>query len=303
MDGGPEVGLGHFIRCMALAEMLRSDFRITFVCKEAPYFLKKELNQNINFIKIQEEREFFELLNENSLVIVDGYQFKADYYFQLKKYCFKTISIQDSRRFSKDVDLVINNMPNTGKYYSGVESLTGPYYAIIREDFLKRKSFGIAAEHEYLISLGGTANSEVINRIINIIRSLDDKAEVHILTTENNITDIVHRNTSVHTDKTAEEVVKIIDRSRVCFTTAGMFALEVLSRNKKIILGALNEGQHKIGQEVKDLGFVEYVGEWNKVTPSVLRRALKFDNIEEQKISNMFDGQSGERILNEISKL
>ena len=41
-DGSHDIGLGHLIRCIALAHMLKNDFDITFVCKEIPEKIKSD---------------------------------------------------------------------------------------------------------------------------------------------------------------------------------------------------------------------------------------------------------------------
>ena len=73
-DGSDQIGLGHLIRCMALAEMLKFDYDITFVCKQIPgksADVIKELN--FKLLVIDEEESFLSQLKSKQIVVLDHF--------------------------------------------------------------------------------------------------------------------------------------------------------------------------------------------------------------------------------------
>ena len=49
-DGSIKKGLGHLIRCLSLANMLKNHFQICFVCKEIPESTLKEIIKSHFFV-------------------------------------------------------------------------------------------------------------------------------------------------------------------------------------------------------------------------------------------------------------
>lgn len=301
VEGNERVGLGHFMRCMALVEMLESHFQVSFVGKEVPENFIKEKEKKI--LVIREEQEFIEILNEDAIVVVDGYDFDEGYYKRLKEKKATVVSIQDIFHFSENIDLVINHLPNSERFYSGVEILSGPRYAIIRSDFLKIPIEETEDSGEIFISLGGTENYQLVNRIIEMLNRYFDEVRINVLTTEGNKKRIKGENLVLFSNIDAGEIVQLIDRSAICLITSGMISYEVLARNKKAIVGALNEGQNAVGKYFEERALVEYLGYWKDLTKESFYRALLMKNIDQLKVQSIFDRKSGERIRNKFLTL
>ena len=111
-DGSSQIGLGHLVRCSALAHMLKDHFEITFYSKEIPDAMLAELNSN-GFIchKIKNENEFFNQLNDKNIAVLDGYNFGTDYQKQVKDTGSKLICIDDLHDQKFLADLIINHAP------------------------------------------------------------------------------------------------------------------------------------------------------------------------------------------------
>ncbi len=301
VEGNKRVGLGHFMRCMALAEMLEPHFQLTIVGKEIPEnFIKKK---DKNFLTIMEEQEFLRILNEETIVVVDGYDFDKRYYKRLKEKRATVVSIQDIYHFSENIDLVINHLPNSERFYSGVEILSGPRHAIIRSAFLKLPIEETEDSGEVFISLGGTENYQLVNKIIKMLNRYLENIKINILTTEGNREKIVGENVVLFSNIDAGKIVQLIDRSAICLITSGMISYEVLARNKKAIVGALNEGQNAVGKYFEERALVEYLGYWEDLTNESFYRALLMQNIDQEKVASIFDRKSGERISNKFLTL
>ena len=79
-DGSPQIGLGHLVRCFALAQMLKVDFEIIFYCRQIPNAMIAEIkSQGFSCIEIDREGEFLDQLSEDTISVLDGYNFDTDY--------------------------------------------------------------------------------------------------------------------------------------------------------------------------------------------------------------------------------
>ena len=124
-DGNSEIGLGHLYRLFSLIEMLKADFKFTFLSSETStvniipnsYQLKIIPSQ----ITIKEEPEWIsnEFDKNNTLLIADGYQFNSSYQRKIKEQGFKFVYIDDLASEHMFADLIINHSPNiTSQIYS-----------------------------------------------------------------------------------------------------------------------------------------------------------------------------------------
>ena len=124
-DGNSEIGLGHLYRLFSLIEMLKADFKFTFVSSETSnvniipnsYQLKIIPSQ----ITIKEEPEWVsnEFDKNNTLLIADGYQFNSSYQRKIKEKGFIFVYIDDLASEHMFADLIINHSPNiTSQIYS-----------------------------------------------------------------------------------------------------------------------------------------------------------------------------------------
>ncbi|MGV8878713.1 MAG: hypothetical protein ACOH2A_06745 [Sphingobacteriaceae bacterium] len=298
VDGDVYSGLGHSFRCLALAHMLKQSFIIHFVSKSMPdNMVCKIIGSGYSFKLISDEREFFSLLKGLEIVVVDSYFLKKDFYKAVKSYGSVVVSIQDVYHFSENIDLVINHLPNVERFYHVSNVICGPKYAIIREEFLEEPIIERPFLEGVFISLGGTINYKIVNELIIKLRELGIK-KINVLTTSYNrqfIEDNEHVTTLI--DLNANSVIKIIDDSELCFITPGMVLYEVLSRNKKAVVGSLNEGQNELAERFHEEQLVDNVGYWNGIKADQIKEVLQSDHINLQKVSAMFDNKSGKRIL------
>jgi len=158
-----QIGLGHLIRCLALAHMLKNDFEISFFCKEIPENIEEELNENqFRLIKIQHENQFFGLLTDKLIVVLDGYDFDTSYQRKIKAEGCKLVCIDDLHDKEFVADLIINHTPGINPQDYIAEPYTqfalGVEYALLRPSFLKQAQIqrSILKIETVLICFGGS---------------------------------------------------------------------------------------------------------------------------------------------------
>ena len=72
-DAGAEIGYGHFIRTLALADMLKDDFSCVFVTQAPTIYQKSEVAKVCELVEVPATEEkfrlFLDMLNADSCVL------------------------------------------------------------------------------------------------------------------------------------------------------------------------------------------------------------------------------------------
>lgn len=151
VDGGQQIGLGHLIRCIALAHMLKDNFEITFFCKEIPQLIEVDLDDNIIKVKkIHNEIQYLEQLTSLDTAVIDGYNFDTEYMISVKTKGAKLVVIDDLCDKTYFADLIINHSPAATK--EGYNAQTYTKYALGIDYVLLRKKFLLQAAQNRTIT-------------------------------------------------------------------------------------------------------------------------------------------------------
>jgi len=194
VDGGPNIGLGHIHRCLALASRLKKrEAEIFFISQEnkdikgkieQQGFTVLELKNNLN---LEEDlKSTIEVIKERkiNIVITDSYAIDENYLTEITKIVSILVSIDDLAKFPFSSDIVINQnifakdlnyRSSTGK----IKFLLGPRYALLREEFVHQSGRCILQGarrkiskkvRNILVTLGG---SDFFNLMPKILDALD----------------------------------------------------------------------------------------------------------------------------------
>ncbi len=192
-DGNTSIGLGHFFRSLALADMLKEEFDCIFILQNTLDSLKTSLEKaNYKhviipiFTNVIEEAIFLKhtYLSESVIIVLDGYQFNLEFQSVLKQTACSLIYITDFKG-TINADLIINQAGDVASqdYPNDNNPIfcLGPKYALLQQAFLpkNRKNPLIPSrESSVFISMGG---SDEHNRIAQILSDLRDKKVRHTL--------------------------------------------------------------------------------------------------------------------------
>jgi len=153
-DGNSRIGLGHVVRSLALAEMLREDFECVFAIQAPEGPLQEQIRQTCQEIivlpsSIPEEECFtHELATHlccNDIVVLDGYAFKTHYQQFIKNKGCALVCIDDLHAWHFVADVVVSHVVGLKKEQFSVENYTqlylGAAYALLRKEFLQEARF------------------------------------------------------------------------------------------------------------------------------------------------------------------
>jgi UDP-2,4-diacetamido-2,4,6-trideoxy-beta-L-altropyranose hydrolase len=172
-DASIQIGTGHFMRCLTLAEALKSQGAyIRFVSRNLPEHLQIMLaEKNMEFSslgidvtqspdgeraqtgwlgvnQLQDATDTIQALSDRAwdILIVDHYQFNATWEQLLRPYAHKLMVIDDLANRSHDCDLLLdqNYYRDLDQRYQGLVQeqcvmLLGPSYVLLRPEFAEAR--------------------------------------------------------------------------------------------------------------------------------------------------------------------
>ncbi|MGH9516579.1 MAG: UDP-2,4-diacetamido-2,4,6-trideoxy-beta-L-altropyranose hydrolase [Terriglobales bacterium] len=180
-DASPEIGTGHIMRCLALAQAWQdAGGEATFLMAQSTPSIEARLAaENCKVIPVSAlsgGNEDADLTNKSASrteaewLIVDGYAFGTRYQEQLRNHERKLLCVDDAGKCDHYVaDIVLNqNLTASEKDYPhcrpGTQLLLGPSFCLLRREFgpwrkWRRKSSGMG--HNVLVTLGGSTPVDV----------------------------------------------------------------------------------------------------------------------------------------------
>ncbi len=181
-DGNSLIGLGHVIRSLALADMLREDFDCHFYIRRPSESLIKEIENICNdftalpdTITYEDEAvELSQTLEGDEIIVLDGYHFTTDYQQTLKLGGHKLVCIDDIHPYHFVADIIINHALGSKKSDYSTEFYTktclGLKYALLRKSFLTVENSNIVnKEKAAFVCFGG---ADIYNATCKAIEKL-----------------------------------------------------------------------------------------------------------------------------------
>lgn len=195
-DGGKNVGMGHIIRCLSLAQAFRRYGHQIYFFSKLDEGIEKVKQENFEAIKLlsgeQQKEGFFygdptclsEEANEIILLLstyqvdllfIDSYNVTERYFSNLKLHVEKLAYIDDVNKFPYPVDFVVNgNIIGEFLDYKKCDNkqvfLLGPKYNMIRPEFCNLPLRPINKEvAEIMITTGGSDPYNVTENLLSIL--------------------------------------------------------------------------------------------------------------------------------------
>lgn len=161
-DADQSIGYGHFIRSLALADMLKEDFNCTFYTVSPTEYQVGELEKVCKYIVLNSDtpfEDFLDILQGDEIVLLDNYFYTTDYQQAVKAKGCKLVCIDDMHNKHYLADVVINH----GLYDTSLFSVE-PYtklalgfdYALLRKPFLTEIENNNKEKGHWFLSFGGS---------------------------------------------------------------------------------------------------------------------------------------------------
>lgn len=284
-DASATIGYGHFVRTLALADMLKEDFECTFFTTSPSAYQIGEMEKVCAFVALQEESKFEDFLNflkGNEIVVLDNYFFTTEYMQQIRAKGCKLVCMGDTKRHFVS-NVLINHAISDPRKFS-VEPYTkiclGFKYALLRKPFLSVPRLIKDVGHWFL-SFGGT---DYDNMTAKFVGFLDENPTVKSITVV--IGDAykhckslnVFGKTEIKKNLTANQMRDEMMRAEYAFIPSSTVCIEALACGCKIVSGYFVDNQIDFSKELTESKVVYPLGDLHDVNDSsFIEESSKFD--------------------------
>lgn len=285
-DASAQIGYGHFIRTLALADMLKDDFDCVFYTAEPSPYQIGELQKVCHYVPLSDStkfEDFLACLSGAEIVVLDNYFYTEEYQQQIKKKGCKLVCIDDMHDKHYYADIVINHAYGAKKEDYSLEPYTqlclGLNYALLRKPFLESGK-GDNNRNSILICYGG---ADVYNLTCRTIQYLETELEQYhvdvIVGDAFKYLDVLdgivnqHSNIEIHKTVPAFEMAELMQRAEVAFLPASSLLWEAIFSGCKVLYGYYVENQMDICRNVgsnQHLGLT-YVGDLRDINAEKLQ--------------------------------
>ncbi len=288
VDGSPEIGLGHLVRCIALSYMLKNEFDITFICREIPAKIKSELDENKFALLEIEDSVFFDLIKPKDIVVLDGYHFDTNYQKKIKAKGAKLVCIDDLHDKVFFADLIINHAPNIKasdyraqpytKYALGIE------YALLRPAFLEqaKKERKIEKIETVLICFGGADFKNLTESTLNIVLKFEEFKKIIVITGSaynylGGLNELIQKDKRVvHYHSIGEQqMLTIMQGTDLAIVPASGILFEALAAGCRVIFGYYVKNQKHFSDYLKHISSDEICIDDMNMDLSKLQKAIR----------------------------
>ncbi|MDR3063886.1 MAG: UDP-2,4-diacetamido-2,4,6-trideoxy-beta-L-altropyranose hydrolase [Methanobrevibacter sp.] len=186
-DGNSQIGTGHFMRCLSLAQYWKNEVgEVYFIMIPNQVLEERIKNENMNFIPMHEVpgsmEDVLKLVKVNkelngNWIVLDGYHFSSDYQKVIKDNQINLLFIDDDGKLNHYYsDIILNqNLHGEELQYLNKENYTklllGTDYVLLREEFFKYLNYKkeIKEVKNILVTLGG---SDINNFTLKVVKSI-----------------------------------------------------------------------------------------------------------------------------------
>lgn len=301
-SGSAALGMGHIMRTLVIAENLKNDFSIYYICKKEP-----EYETGAKELKKRGFAVYYECENTPAdILLLDSYDKTEEDLSRLRKKYKKLVYIDDLHKLPfYDCDILINknygaenliyNVPDNCK------TLLGAGYSLLREEFLKVSSAPSPEKvKNVLITMGGTDPKNTSVKILEILKN-----------TPYNFFAAVGAGFSEKTKKSLEKLAghnknitlfynpkmaALISKCHLAVTAGGGTVYEIASLGVPQIVTAVADNQVPPLSFGEDNGLFLYGGKEEEIIPD--KFLFLFESLAKDYKRRKFFSENEKRLIN-----
>ena len=330
VDASLQIGQGHLIRCLTLAQYLQSSgWNSTFACLEHCYSLvKRTVGTTFSVISLtdspSEQTGQLESLEPSGvdLLIVDSYSLSLKFEQACRPWARRILVIDDLADRPHDADILLDQTyrRSVQDYLNLVPKdckiLVGSKYAILRPMFrqarrssLVRRDSARTGIDRILVSLGSTDSQNITELVLHGIRDsgLDCAIDVVLASGGKNIDKIIHEiksfpNGHIYID--TPNMAQLMLKADLAIGAGGTTSWERCCLGLPTVAVTLADNQLLINQMLSADGAVNHLGWYEDLSASTLCDAILQINAKPERLLAMSnvaraicDGKGGSRLL------
>lgn len=268
-DANSEIGYGHFIRILALADMLKHDFECKFFTVSPSDYQVQEMQRVCPFEVLDEDvkfEQFLRRLNGDEIVVLDNYFFTPEYQLKIRIKGCKVVYVGDFPNVNYVADVVISPFlsdqdrlrcaPYT-KVYRGLD------WALLRKPFL-HSDCSHKIDGTWLISFGGTDYLNMTEKFLEILDKSQDVRKVTVIVGDafrfvDNL--CKYSKATVKMNLSAEEMSHEMEMAKYAILPCSGVCVEALACGCRIVSGYFVDNQKESSELWEELGYILNLGD------------------------------------------
>jgi len=291
-DADSQMGTGHVMRCLAIAQAwLDQGGSTVFLMRQPGQGIRArveleharilEISADVGSADDAEETSRLVRENHGDWLVVDGYQFGAEYQDRLNASGLKLLFLDDcghANRYSADLVLNQNLHANESLYRNRTpetELLLGARYALLRREFLSWRNWKReipSRASKVLVTLGGSDPDNATERVIEGVKLARQDMEVTILVGVSNphhahLKKATAGLAGISLVENARNMAELMAASDIAIAGAGSTCWELCFLGLPSLLIDLAENQRPVSQELDRLGVAVDLGNSADVSP------------------------------------
>lgn len=255
-DASAQIGYGHFIRSLALADMLKNDFDCVFFTQSPSEYQKMEVEKVCQLIDLPSDDTkfilFLSYLKGDEIVVLDNYFFSSSYQKRIKDKGCCLVCIDDMHDKHYFADLIINQGLGYSSSDYSCEEYTrfaiGLEYQLLRKPFLeayKIKGYQKQEGIRVLIAFGGSDTFDLTSKVISAVCEIDNVHNIVAVVGDSYSSDSKIENSKVEYKKnlSAFELVSAFKNTDCAILPASTMLNEAISCGTYVISGYYIDNQ------------------------------------------------------------
>tara|TARA_B100000809_G_scaffold226393_1_gene237996 strand:- start:318 stop:1355 length:1038 start_codon:yes stop_codon:yes gene_type:complete len=333
VDASPEIGIGHIMRCLTLAQELKNNFdKIIFLTqKNSSDFIETIMKNEFEviFISANNDSDIIKnIVTTNSVnknfLLIDHYNVDSNFESSLKNTFEKIFVIDDLANRKHDCDLLIDQ-----NYYRDLNhryekliqndtiTLLGPKYAIIRSEFrsINKKTIKKNSQiKKILISFGGSDPTNECKKSLDALCSIENNQFeiVAIVGIYNNkfeqLKKLYEKYSNIKIYRHVNDLSLLMLNSDLFIGAGGTTTWERFYMGLPSIVTIISDDQKESIEFLSDMGHIINLGLAKNVTSKTYAQTLQKPNsdlIYNMSLHNqkLVDGNGSNRIKKQIIEL
>lgn len=269
-DASLKIGFGHFIRTLALAEILKDRFECVYFTVNPTKYQIEQVEKVCKCVVLEEDSKFesfLSYLSGEEIVWLDNYFFTSEYqkrivYIGCKLVC---IGSNDKHYYAH---AVINYIKNASEFSAEKYTTfcTGLQWCLLRKEFISLQCcMGGRDEKSIVISIGGTDQFGITERIINTLNFYRNRYVVHIIATsefgKERMKKLQRDNVVFHINVVPEEIIQLFSTSLFAIVSASTIAQEALACGIKVFAGYYVDNQKEFYTYLENHKYIKPLGD------------------------------------------
>lgn len=306
-DAGPEIGYGHYIRSLALADMLKQDFDCTMYTQSPTDYQLREADGICTVVALPNDDSKFDVflkyLHGDEIVVLDNYFFTMDYQRAIKFKGCKLVCIDDTHEIHYIADAIICQSPGVVATQYDVEAYTKMYggleYSLLRKPFLMQQTH---IERDYstaVVAMGGADSNNLTQMYVEALLQNQHIDHIQVIIGDAYQWPLVeNKQVEYHRNVSAVQLSELFASAGVVILPASTMTREALACGANILSGYYVDNQKEDYEWYAANHYVIGMGDmmqlesladiaakkFNEQTFRSIRRDVNFVNIPERVV-------------------